>query len=178
LWLSHIRTYGHILRFWDLWWTKITRKRSWCSRFKKAVREFLQIPHWSVIWLFSSHKKKIPWNWRSEWVYASGSRNFCENMVKANLQFPKYSCCHSLCVTVWKNEKFTLIKKNFRQINSLVISLVKPLLSRNFCQKCVRVNFRNFHTVCVSQCGNYRKLTYILSHFFLEINEFTSNRNH
>ena len=49
---------GHILRFWNLWWTKINRKRSWCSRLKKAEREFLQIPHWSVIWLFSSHKKK------------------------------------------------------------------------------------------------------------------------
>ena len=35
----------------------------------------------------------------------------------------------------------------FRQINSLVTYLVKPLLSRNFCQKCVRENSRNFHTV-------------------------------
>ena len=33
------------------------------------------------------------------------------------------------------------------QINSLVTYLVKPLLSRNFCQKCLRENFRNFHTV-------------------------------
>ena len=49
--------------------------------------------------------------------------------------------------TVWKNEKFTLTEKFFRQINYLVISLVKQLLSRNFCQKCVRVNFRNFHSV-------------------------------
>ena len=31
-----------------------------------------------------------------------------------------------------KKEKFTLTKKIFRQINSLVISLVKTLLSRNF----------------------------------------------
>ena len=29
----------------------------------------------------------------------------------------------------------------------LVISLVKLLLSRNFCQKYMRVNFRNFHSV-------------------------------
>ena len=34
-----------------------------------------------------------------------------------------------------------------RQINSLVIYLVNALLSRNFCQKTVRVNFRNFHSV-------------------------------
>ena len=35
---------------------------------------------------------------------------------------------------MWKNEKFALTKK-IRQINHLVISLVKPLLSRNFCEK-------------------------------------------
>ena len=35
----------------------------------------------------------------------------------------------------------------FREINYLVIYLVNALLSRNFCQKGVRVNFRNFHSV-------------------------------
>ena len=49
--------------------------------------------------------------------------------------------------TLWKLRKFTLTEKKFRQITYLVISLVKLLLSRNFCQKCVRVNSRNFHTV-------------------------------
>ena len=48
--------------------------------------------------------------------------------------------------TLWKNEEFSL-QFFFRQINSLVTYLVKPLLSRNFCQKCVRENSRNFHTV-------------------------------
>ena len=38
--------------------------------------------------------------------------------------------------------------KKIRQINYLVISLVKPLLSRNFSQKCVKVKFQNFHSVC------------------------------
>ena len=51
-------------------------------------------------------------------------------------------------VTVRKNEKI-LTEKKFRQINYLVISLVKPLLSRDFRQKCVRVNFRNFHSVYI-----------------------------
>ena len=32
-------------------------------------------------------------------------------------------------------KKFTLTEKIFRQINTLVTSLVKPLLSRNFCHK-------------------------------------------
>ena len=48
---------------------------------------------------------------------------------------------------MWKNEKFSLTKKIFRQINFLVTYLVKSLLSRNCCQKCVRENSRNFHTV-------------------------------
>ena len=39
----------------------------------------------------------------------------------------------------------SLIEKIFRQINSLLISLVKTLLSRNFCQKYVRLN-RSFST--------------------------------
>ena len=47
--------------------------------------------------------------------------------------------------TLWKLQKFILTKK-FRQINFLVISLVIMLFSRNFWQKWVRVNFRNFHT--------------------------------
>ena len=52
-------------------------------------------------------------------------------------------------IAVWKNEKFSPTWKIFRQINSLVIviSLVKTLLSRNFCQKCVGPKRSNFHTV-------------------------------
>ena len=53
----------------------------------------------------------------------------------------------SWSTTVWKNAKFTLIEEIFRKINSLVISLVKTLISRKICQKRVRVNFYNFHTV-------------------------------
>ena len=41
-----------------------------------------------------------------------------------------------------KNKDFSLTKKIFRKINSL-----RTLISRNFCQKSVRDNFRNFHTV-------------------------------
>ena len=35
----------------------------------------------------------------------------------------------------------------FRQLNSSDFFLVKPLLSRKFCQKSVRENFYNFHSV-------------------------------
>ena len=40
-------------------------------------------------------------------------------------------------------------RKIFREINALVTS--KLLISRNFCQKSMRENYRNFHTV---QCGS------------------------
>ena len=51
--------------------------------------------------------------------------------------------------TLRKNEKFTYSHQRiFRQINQhLAIYLVKPLLSRNFCQKSATVNLRNFHIV-------------------------------
>ena len=35
--------------------------------------------------------------------------------------------------TVWKNEKFTLTEKLFREISSLAIGLVQALLSQHFC---------------------------------------------
>ena len=51
----------------------------------------------------------------------------------------------------WKNAKFTLTEKILRQI----YSLVETLLSRKFCIKSVRVNFRHFNTV----------LSFLYSHF-------------
>ena len=45
-------------------------------------------------------------------------------------------------------------QKIFRQINSIIIHLVKPLLSRKFCQKCVRENSRNVHTVVTQSVEN------------------------
>ena len=52
----------------------------------------------------------------------------------------------------------------FREISSLVTSLVKPLLSRNFCQKSLTVNFRNFHTVLLFAwlLGNKQKMIFII----------------
>ena len=53
--------------------------------------------------------------------------------------------------------KKLLSRKKFCQINDLVISLVKPLLSRNFCQKIIRENCRNFHTACII-CTFYKEM--------------------
>ena len=54
----------------------------------------------------------------------------------------------------WRKKKLRLLlcnsqctEKLFRQINYLVILLVKTSFSRNFCLKTVRVNFCNFHSV-------------------------------
>ena len=65
--------------------------------------------------------------------------------------------------TVWKNKKFSLTKEKFRQINSLVIYLVKRLFSRNFCQKYLRENFCNFHTLwCITM---WTLLRFSFAHF-------------
>ena len=66
------------------------------------------------------------------------------NIFSVRVNFHNFHTVHN---TVWKNKKFSLTKKIFRQINSLVTYLVKLLLSRIFCQKCVRENSHNFHTV-------------------------------
>ena len=47
---------------------------------------------------------------------------------------------HTHSVEKWKISPHR--KRKFRQINYLLISLVRPSLSRNFCQQSVRVNFR------------------------------------
>ena len=63
--------------------------------------------------------------------------------------------------TLWINEKFTLTE-NFFAIKYLVILLVKPLLSRNFCWKRVRVNFRHFHTVLQQLLFFFREILWFL----------------
>ena len=96
------------------------------------------------------------------------SRNFCQKSVR--LKFHNFHTVHSVSKlsiishyariygnTLWKNEKFTLNKNFFRQINSLVIYLVNALLSRKFCQKWVRVNFCYFHTVLCTIVHHYEK---------------------
>ena len=47
--------------------------------------------------------------------------------------------------------KDLLSPKKYSVKSTLVISLAKMLLSRNFCQKSVRANFRNFQTVSSNQ---------------------------
>ena len=69
----------------------------------------------------------------------------------------------TLSNTVWKLREFSLTKKNFRQINSLVTYLVKTLFLRNFCQKCVRENSRNLYTtVWKNKKFSHQKNTYFV----------------
>ena len=91
-------------------------------------------------------------------------------------QYVKVKCFHEIFVN-WNDSKITgfhapqcgktkkLVsltkKKKFRQINSLVISLAKVLLSRNFCQKCERLNPSNFQFSTV-HCAHAHSLGKIL----------------
>ena len=111
---------------------------------------------WSSIGLRSASRKSKYLN-QLEILLWELWRKFCQK--KKMRQW--ISVISKLC-TVWKNKKFSLLaEKIFRQINSLVTYLVKPLFSRNFCQICVRENSHNFHSVhtyhyITVQCGgNY-----------------------
>ena len=71
--------------------------------------------------------------------------NHSVNWFHEFFSLEKNSCAHT--AQCGKRKHLLSTKINFRQINSLVFSLVKTLLSRNFCQRSVTVNFRIFHTV-------------------------------
>ena len=80
-----------------------------------------------------------------------------------------------ICTTMWKNKKST-ITKFLRQINSLVIHLVNPVLSRNFCQK----RESNFHTVnAVLSCNCRRSFLQnsVKSTFSLEFSQYCFAKN-
>ena len=98
---------------------------------------------------------------------------------------------------MWKNEKFSFTKKKFRQINYLVISLVKPLLSRNFCEVWERISaistlwFRNINVVLykyhspqcescwnllsVFSCKNFVKLTLLVLNYTVFTEYFSTD---
>ena len=79
---------------------------------------------------------------------------------------------------VWKNDKFTLIEKNFVK-STCVISLLRPLFSRNFCQECVRVNFRNFYTViCMFRFTSLTNLASSWNIFELTNFQLNLHKNH
>ena len=71
-------------------------------------------------------------------------------LIKIFDQTGSFSIFHIVFSTLHSVEQWKIWshqKKTFRQINYLVISLVKtPLISRNFCQKCEWLNRTNFHS--------------------------------
>ena len=70
------------------------------------------------------------------------SRIFFQKCVRLNR-----SNFHTVQCTVVEKQEILFHQKIFRQINCLVVTfLIKPVLSRNFCKKCLRNNPRNFHT--------------------------------
>ena len=71
---------------------------------------------------------------------------FCDSYIFNKLDLTKFFHLEHSMDNVEKQEILTHGKK-FRQIIYLVISLVKLLLSRNFCNKSLRENFCHFHTV-------------------------------
>ena len=108
-------------------------------------REFPLFPHCaqSAIYICTSMRKfTLIWIKFREISCKIGT-NLVLNTLNAHSIFCEFTqkCLHksqilvSLSRTVWKNGKFSLTEIFFRQINSLVISFIKMLFSRNFYKK-------------------------------------------
>ena len=120
----------------------IWRKIWWIFRKNSDDRVFDDFFHTEP-----SHQKNISSNQRFSNFLLNKTvvfTKFLPKMREMREYFRGFHC--SMC----KTEKFCLTpppKNISSNCDSLVISLVKTLFSRIFCQKSVRVNFRNFCTV-------------------------------
>ena len=66
---------------------------------------------------------------------------------KRIIRFVSFGDTGQISAQCGKMKNLLSLKRKIRQINYLVIYLVKPLLWRNFCPKCVRVNYQKQCTV-------------------------------
>ena len=127
---------------------------SWATKFKRNLRynnkmirnfflDFMHKVNKKVI-QHHSRKKKISSN--QLYNFYSSSSTLTEKFRQIVIRFVSCSlnCGHHNHHNVEKREIYSYRKK-FREINSIVNLLGRTLVSRNFHQKCVRVNFRNFH---------------------------------
>ena len=119
-----------------------------------------------VEWRLNTMKRhKVPKSYVNVWSFWKELKMQCKDIYLELTLYVKLRISNIITASAAES-LFTVNQKKFRQINSLVFSLVNTLLSRNFCQISVTVNFRNFHTVSefqCAQCGNYGNS---LSHYF------------
>ena len=130
---------------------KQSKDKIW--NFLQSCRENVQNDLNSRLELQRIAMLKLSQSWAEMMLFKSiiKDQDHRENLHTCTYLYHRYrAVSKNKLFTVWKNRKFSLTDKNFRQINYLVISLVKPLLLRNFCEKIVREYFCNFHTVCSS----------------------------
>ena len=86
------------------------------------------------------------------------SNHLFSNFFSENVTFTKFfpkMCSNTQCSILQKNEKFTVTEKKF--VKSTLQQII-TLFSRNFCQKCVRLNHSNFHTVTLWDYDFYGKI--------------------
>ena len=118
------------------------------------IHTYVRLWNWkhNLEWILNGIWNKEKWNYPS---WNQVFNNLCSATLKSLIwrnffQFLMISQCGEMkTLPSHRVEKREILshQKIFRQINSLVSYLVKPLIPRNFCHKCVRENSRNFHTV-------------------------------
>ena len=121
------------------------KKLVWPLKRSKAKKRKCTIMSQKLFWLLFTWTK-ISWNQHCCQILSFTVNSFHE-IFSNDTEF--FISCVCVCNTVWKNEKFSLTKIISRQINSCI---TKPLLSRNFCQRC-EIEFPKF-LCCVQFTGN------------------------
>ena len=119
-----------------------------CFHEKNSKISWGKIPEITTLWRRHSVEKREIY---SHWIDISSkllfSTFFSKNVALTEFLPKKRESkfAHAQCEQwkIWSHQKI------FRQIAYLVLSKVKTLLWRHFCQKSVRINFRIFHTACV-----------------------------
>ena len=129
----------------------------WAKKFKKWVHKFYRF----FLQFICNGRTKFEALLCMKRVHTSYStqliwRNFCENTGESTYYIP----VHNVCVCGNNGNALT---------DSLVTSLIRTFFSRNFCQKCLRINFRNFYTVLRSTMWKNEKST-ATQNFSREIN--------
>ena len=140
--------FGYLLRYVQCW-----KLRNNLSHFfdKNIVKGKVSLPQCGKVLKMRSRWKKF--REINSLVISLVKRWFDEKLIYFSVKIV-IACVHSDVCTVWRNEKFSLTekKKKIREIDSLVISLVKTLIWQKNVDFSVKV-------ALLSQCGKMKNFT-------------------
>ena len=135
---------------------------------REKINQGLAVHQFSIS---SRKEKKVKLKGTAIWYFYTDNISSFSCCSRSTLEITPNKCSPRLVIHIKLNEKhrgidllltmllitYYLVWKNFRQINCLVISIVKTLLSRKFCQK--RATYITFSRI-IAFLGFIRKISW------------------